>query len=140
MTSVSGIKSHRLDVPQQNQEEVLDEQQLLNQERNFIVVQVEADCSQIKQEQEDICISQGGEQFGLKQEIQTSNEDGSVVGKLPLQMVGLVFLTASHSHQPVTDVSLSLISAQLHPRSVVIELKNVFRNVYFLYNKLLCSV
>ncbi|KAM9364833.1 uncharacterized protein KZ484_011017 [Pholidichthys leucotaenia] len=74
MTSVSTIKSHRLDVPQQNdfnQEEVLDEQQLLNQERNFVVVQVEADCSQIKEEQEDICISQEGERFGLKQEPQT---------------------------------------------------------------------
>ncbi|KAM9364804.1 uncharacterized protein KZ484_010985 [Pholidichthys leucotaenia] len=62
------------DVPQQNdfnQEEVLDEQQLLNQERDFIVVQVGADCSQIKEEQEDVCISQGGEQFGLKQETQT---------------------------------------------------------------------
>ncbi|KAM9364824.1 uncharacterized protein KZ484_011008 [Pholidichthys leucotaenia] len=62
------------DVPQQsdfNQEEVLDEQQLLNQEGNFIVVQVEADCSQMKEEQEDVCISQEGEQFGLKQEPQT---------------------------------------------------------------------
>ncbi|KAM9332694.1 uncharacterized protein KZ484_017807 [Pholidichthys leucotaenia] len=78
MTSVSTIKSHRLDVPQQNdlnQEEVLDEQQLLNQERNCIVVQVGADCSQIKEEQEDVCISQEGEQFGLKQETQTSDED-----------------------------------------------------------------
>ncbi|KAM9365771.1 uncharacterized protein KZ484_011865 isoform 3-T3 [Pholidichthys leucotaenia] len=78
MTSVSKIKSHRLDIPQQNdfdQEEVLDEQQLLNQERNFIVVQVEADCSQIKEEQEDVCISQEGEQFGLKQEPQTFDED-----------------------------------------------------------------
>ncbi|KAM9364293.1 uncharacterized protein KZ484_010563 isoform 2-T3 [Pholidichthys leucotaenia] len=66
------------DVPQQNdfnQEEDLDEQQLLNQERNFIVVQVEADCSQIKEEQEDICISQEGEQFGLKQETETFDED-----------------------------------------------------------------
>ncbi|KAM9332697.1 uncharacterized protein KZ484_017812 [Pholidichthys leucotaenia] len=78
MTSVSTIKSHRLDVPQQNdfnQEEVEDEQQLLNQERNFIVVQMGADCSQIKEEQEDVCISQEGEQFGLKQETQTFDED-----------------------------------------------------------------
>ncbi|KAM9332969.1 uncharacterized protein KZ484_018084 isoform 2-T2 [Pholidichthys leucotaenia] len=78
MTSVSTVKSHRLDVPQQNdfnQEEVLDEQQLLNQETNFIAVQVGADCSQIKEEQEDVCISQEGEQFGLKQETQTSDED-----------------------------------------------------------------
>ncbi|KAM9332712.1 uncharacterized protein KZ484_017829 [Pholidichthys leucotaenia] len=78
MTSVSTIKSHRLDVPQQNdsnQEEVVDEQQLVNQERNFIVVQVGADCSQIKEEQEDVCISQEGEQFGLKQETQTFDED-----------------------------------------------------------------
>ncbi|KAM9331958.1 uncharacterized protein KZ484_017184 [Pholidichthys leucotaenia] len=58
-----------------NQEEVLCEQQLLNQERNFIVVQVGADCSQIKEEQEDVCISQEGEQFGLKQETQTFDED-----------------------------------------------------------------
>ncbi|KAM9364791.1 uncharacterized protein KZ484_010970 [Pholidichthys leucotaenia] len=78
MTSVSRIKSGRLDVPQQNdfnQEEVLDEQQILNQERNFIVVQVGADCSHIKEEQEDVCISQEGEQFGLKQETQTFDED-----------------------------------------------------------------
>ncbi|KAM9332714.1 uncharacterized protein KZ484_017831 [Pholidichthys leucotaenia] len=78
MTSVSTIKSHRLDVPQQNdcyQEEVVDEQQLLNQERNFIVVQVGTDCSQMKEEQEDVCISQEGEQFGLKQETQTFDED-----------------------------------------------------------------
>ncbi|KAM9333143.1 uncharacterized protein KZ484_018213 [Pholidichthys leucotaenia] len=78
MTSVSTIKSHRLDVPQQNdfnQEEVLGEQQLLNQERNFIVVQLGADCSQIKEEQEDVCISQAGEQFGLKHETQTFDED-----------------------------------------------------------------
>ncbi|KAM9306614.1 uncharacterized protein KZ484_000030 [Pholidichthys leucotaenia] len=78
MTSVSTIKSYRADVPQQNdfnQEEVLDEQQLLNQERNFTVVQVGADCSQIKEEQEDVCISQDGEQFGLKQETHTFDED-----------------------------------------------------------------
>ncbi|KAM9332701.1 uncharacterized protein KZ484_017816 [Pholidichthys leucotaenia] len=77
MTSVSTIKSHRLDVPQQNdfnQEEVLNEQQFLNQERNFIVVQVGADCSKIKEEQEDVCISQEEEQFGLKQETQTFDE------------------------------------------------------------------
>ncbi|KAM9331928.1 uncharacterized protein KZ484_017163 isoform 2-T2 [Pholidichthys leucotaenia] len=83
MTSVSSIKSHRLDVPQQNdsnQEEVLDEQQLLNQERNF-VFQVGADCSQMKEEQEDVFISQEGEQFGLKQETQTFDE-GMFGGRL----------------------------------------------------------
>ncbi|KAM9364763.1 uncharacterized protein KZ484_010934 [Pholidichthys leucotaenia] len=72
------MEPRREDVRQQNdfnQEEVLDEQQLLNQERNFIVVQVAADCSQIKEEQEDVCISQEGEQFGLKQETQTFDED-----------------------------------------------------------------
>ncbi|KAM9333620.1 uncharacterized protein KZ484_018641 isoform 2-T3 [Pholidichthys leucotaenia] len=76
MTSVSTIKSHSLDVPQQNDsnlEEVVDEQ-LVNQERSFIVVQVGADCSQMKEEQEDVCISQEGEQFGLKQETQTFDE------------------------------------------------------------------
>ncbi|KAM9364738.1 uncharacterized protein KZ484_010907 [Pholidichthys leucotaenia] len=72
------MEPRREDVPPQNvfnQEEVLDEQQLLNQERNFIVVQVGADCSQIKEEQEDICISQEGEKFGLKQETHTFDED-----------------------------------------------------------------
>ncbi|KAM9364276.1 uncharacterized protein KZ484_010545 isoform 1-T1 [Pholidichthys leucotaenia] len=71
------MEPRREDAPQQNdfnQEEVLDEQQLLNQERNFIVVQVGADCSQIKEEQEDVCISQEEEQFGLKQETPTFDE------------------------------------------------------------------
>ncbi|KAM9365666.1 uncharacterized protein KZ484_011773 isoform 1-T2 [Pholidichthys leucotaenia] len=71
------MKIHTIDVPQQNdfnQWEVLNEQQLLNQERNFIVVQVEADCSQIKEEQEDVCISQEGKQFGPKQETETSED------------------------------------------------------------------
>ncbi|KAM9364789.1 uncharacterized protein KZ484_010968 [Pholidichthys leucotaenia] len=78
MTSVSKIESIRMDVPQQNdfkQEEVLDEQQLLNEKRNFVFVQVGADCTQTKEEQEDICISQEGEQVGLKQETQTFDED-----------------------------------------------------------------
>ncbi|KAM9364729.1 uncharacterized protein KZ484_010898 [Pholidichthys leucotaenia] len=72
------MEPRREDVPQQNdfnQEEVLDEQQLLHQERNFIVVQVGADCSHIKEEQEDVCISQEEEQFGLKQETQTFDEE-----------------------------------------------------------------
>ncbi|KAM9364797.1 uncharacterized protein KZ484_010977 [Pholidichthys leucotaenia] len=72
------MEPRREDVPQQNdfnREEVLDEQQLLNQERNFIVVQVGANFSHIKEEQEDVCISQERAQFGLKQEIQTFDED-----------------------------------------------------------------
>ncbi|KAM9364774.1 uncharacterized protein KZ484_010948 [Pholidichthys leucotaenia] len=72
------MEPRREDVPQQNdfnQEEVLDEQLLLNQERNFIVVQMGADCSQIKEEQEDVCISQERQQFVLKQETQTIDED-----------------------------------------------------------------
>ncbi|KAM9332710.1 uncharacterized protein KZ484_017827 [Pholidichthys leucotaenia] len=72
LCEVLEVKTTISDVPQQNdQEEVVVEQQLLNQERNFIVVQVGADCSQMKEEQEDICICQEGEQFGLKQETQT---------------------------------------------------------------------
>ncbi|KAM9332058.1 uncharacterized protein KZ484_017276 isoform 3-T3 [Pholidichthys leucotaenia] len=94
MTSVSTIKSHRLDVPQQNdfkQEEVLYEQQLLNQERNFIAVEVGADCSQIKEEQKDVCISQEGEQFGLKQETQTFDEAQAMVhGELPKHQRDLI--------------------------------------------------
>ncbi|KAM9332709.1 uncharacterized protein KZ484_017826 [Pholidichthys leucotaenia] len=74
----SSVSSMLPYVPQQNdsnQEEAVDDQQLLNQERNFIAVEVGADCSQIKEEQEDVCISQEGEQFGLKQETQTFDED-----------------------------------------------------------------
>ncbi|KAM9364765.1 uncharacterized protein KZ484_010936 [Pholidichthys leucotaenia] len=72
------MEPRREDVQQQNgfkQEEVLDERQLLNQERNFVVVQMGTDCSQIKEEQEDVFINQEGEQFGLKQEAQTFDED-----------------------------------------------------------------
>ncbi|KAM9410627.1 uncharacterized protein KZ484_002659 isoform 1-T1 [Pholidichthys leucotaenia] len=57
-----------------NQEEALDEQQLLNPERHFIVVQVEPDSSHIKEEQEELCISQEGGQFRLKQEAEVFHE------------------------------------------------------------------
>ncbi|KAM9376246.1 uncharacterized protein KZ484_008863 [Pholidichthys leucotaenia] len=66
------------DSPQQNdlkQEEDVEDPQLLNQERNLILVQVERLPSQIKEEQEELCISQEGEQFGLKQETERFNED-----------------------------------------------------------------
>ncbi|KAM9323011.1 uncharacterized protein KZ484_021088 [Pholidichthys leucotaenia] len=65
------------DSPQQNdfnQEEDVNDPQLLNQEINVILVQVEPVCSQIKEEQGELCISQEGEQFGLKQETETFNE------------------------------------------------------------------
>ncbi|KAM9410628.1 uncharacterized protein KZ484_002659 isoform 2-T2 [Pholidichthys leucotaenia] len=58
-----------------NQEEALDEQQLLNPERHFIVVQVEPDSSHIKEEQEELCISQEGGQFRLKQEAEVFHEE-----------------------------------------------------------------
>ncbi|KAM9376240.1 uncharacterized protein KZ484_008855 [Pholidichthys leucotaenia] len=64
--------------PQQNdfkQEEDVEDPQLLNQERNLILVQVERAPSQIKEEQEELCISQEGEQFVLKQETESFNED-----------------------------------------------------------------
>ncbi|KAM9376248.1 uncharacterized protein KZ484_008865 [Pholidichthys leucotaenia] len=68
----------RQDSPQQNdfkQEEDVEDPQLLNQERNLILVKVERVPSQIKEEQEELCISQEGEQFGLKQETERFNED-----------------------------------------------------------------
>ncbi|XP_063317292.1 golgin subfamily A member 6-like protein 24 isoform X2 [Pelmatolapia mariae] len=64
------IKLHRTDVPQQHicEEEVLPEQQLWNQERSSSVEQEEPEPPQIKEEQEELCSSQEGEQLGLKEE------------------------------------------------------------------------
>nr|XP_024655362.1 uncharacterized protein LOC101465537 isoform X2 [Maylandia zebra] len=68
------IKLHRTDVPQQQvceEEEVLPEQQLWNQERSSSVEQEEPEAPQIKEEQEELCSSQQGEQLGLKEETDT---------------------------------------------------------------------
>ncbi|XP_063317290.1 zinc finger protein 853-like isoform X3 [Pelmatolapia mariae] len=66
------IKLHRTDVPQQQvceeEEEVLPEQQLCDQERSSSVDQEEPEPPQIKEEQEELCSSQEGEQLGLKEE------------------------------------------------------------------------
>ncbi|KAM9376245.1 uncharacterized protein KZ484_008861 [Pholidichthys leucotaenia] len=67
----------RQESTQQNdskQEEDVEDPRLLNQERNIILIQVERVPSQTKEEQEELCISQEGEQFGLKQETGTFNE------------------------------------------------------------------
>ncbi|XP_076732829.1 uncharacterized protein LOC101482696 isoform X2 [Maylandia zebra] len=69
------IKLHRTGVPQQQvceeEEEVLPEQQLWNQERSSSVEQEEPEAPQIKEEQEELCSSQQGEQLGLKEETDT---------------------------------------------------------------------
>ncbi|XP_068998401.1 zinc finger protein 2-like [Embiotoca jacksoni] len=65
------IKLHRTDVPQQHvfwEEEVLSDQQLWNQERNSSLDEEEPELPQIKDEQEELCISLDGEQLVLKQE------------------------------------------------------------------------
>uniref|UniRef100_A0AAZ1X7B2 C2H2-type domain-containing protein n=1 Tax=Oreochromis aureus TaxID=47969 RepID=A0AAZ1X7B2_OREAU len=65
------INSHIIDLPQQHdckEEEGLDEQQVCNQERNSSVDQEDPEPPQIKEEQEEPCSSQEGEQLGLKQE------------------------------------------------------------------------
>ncbi|KAM9410805.1 uncharacterized protein KZ484_002801 [Pholidichthys leucotaenia] len=65
------------DAPQHddwNQEEVLDEPQLLHPERHFVVVQVDPDSSDIKEEQEELCIAQKGEKFGLMRECEMFDE------------------------------------------------------------------
>ncbi|XP_019218797.1 uncharacterized protein LOC102079115 isoform X2 [Oreochromis niloticus] len=62
------------DVPQQpvcEEEEVLPEQQLCDQERSSSVEQEEPEPPQIKEEQEELCSSQEGEQLGLKEEPDT---------------------------------------------------------------------
>ncbi|XP_019211357.1 golgin subfamily A member 6-like protein 1 [Oreochromis niloticus] len=63
--------SHITDPPQQHdreEEEGLDEQQVCNQERNSSLDQEDPEPPQIKEEQEELCSSQEGEQLGLKQE------------------------------------------------------------------------
>ncbi|XP_039458078.1 uncharacterized protein LOC120434301 isoform X2 [Oreochromis aureus] len=68
------IKLHRTDVPQQHfckEEEVIADQQLWNQERSSNLDQEEPEAPQIKEEQEQLCSSQEGEQLVLKEEIHT---------------------------------------------------------------------
>ncbi|XP_019213021.1 zinc finger protein 121 [Oreochromis niloticus] len=68
------IKLHRTDVPQQHvfkEEEVHTDQHLWNQERSSSLDQEEPEPPQIKEEQEELCSSQEGEQLGLKEETDT---------------------------------------------------------------------
>uniref|UniRef100_UPI0037E867AE zinc finger protein 37 homolog n=1 Tax=Semicossyphus pulcher TaxID=241346 RepID=UPI0037E867AE len=65
------VKLERIELPQQyvrREEEVFDGQQLCNQERNFSLDQGPPE---IKEEQEELCSSQEGEQLILKQEADT---------------------------------------------------------------------
>ncbi|KAM9365662.1 uncharacterized protein KZ484_011766 [Pholidichthys leucotaenia] len=67
----SQIKIHRIDFSQQPEykaEEVVTEQQLCNQERNSVLDQEEPEAPQVKEEQEELCISQEGEQLVVKLE------------------------------------------------------------------------
>ncbi|KAM9342345.1 uncharacterized protein KZ484_015022 [Pholidichthys leucotaenia] len=70
------------DFPQQSdckEEEVLAEQQLWNQERNSVLEQEGPEPPQVKEEQEELCISQKGEQLVVKLEADTlcENETGA---------------------------------------------------------------
>ncbi|XP_025756998.1 zinc finger protein 771 isoform X3 [Oreochromis niloticus] len=68
------IKLYRIDVVQQDgfeEEEVLTDQQVCNQERNSSLDQEDPEPPKIKEEQEELCSSQEGEQLGLKQEADT---------------------------------------------------------------------
>ncbi|XP_029305147.1 zinc finger protein 37 homolog [Cottoperca gobio] len=68
------IKLHRIELPQQHvckEEEVLSDQQLCIQERNSSLDQEDPEPPQIKEEQEELCTSQEGEQLVLKQETDT---------------------------------------------------------------------
>ncbi|KAM9365712.1 uncharacterized protein KZ484_011814 isoform 2-T4 [Pholidichthys leucotaenia] len=74
MCCCSQIKIHRIDFSQQpecKEEEVLTEQQLWNQERNSVLDQAEPEPPQVKVEQEELCISQEGEQLAVKLEADT---------------------------------------------------------------------
>ncbi|XP_030606929.1 zinc finger protein OZF-like [Archocentrus centrarchus] len=69
------IKLHRTDLPQQHmckeEEEVITDQQLCNQKRHSSLDQEEPEPPQTKEEQEELCSIQEGEQFGLKEETDT---------------------------------------------------------------------
>ncbi|XP_026004986.1 zinc finger protein 260-like isoform X1 [Astatotilapia calliptera] len=68
------IKLHRTDLPLRllcREEEVLPEQQLWDQERSSSVEQEEPEPPQIKEQQEELCSSQEGEQLGLEEETDT---------------------------------------------------------------------
>nr|XP_004576196.2 putative zinc finger protein 735 [Maylandia zebra] len=65
------IKLHRIDLQQQHvcdEEKVVRGQQVCNQERNSSLDQDDPEPPQIKNEQEELCGSQEGQQLGLKQE------------------------------------------------------------------------
>ncbi|CAI5681714.1 unnamed protein product [Oreochromis niloticus] len=65
------IKLHRIDLQQQHvcdEEKVVRGQQVCNQERNSSLDQEDPVPPQIKDEQEELCSSQEGQQLGLKQE------------------------------------------------------------------------
>ncbi|XP_074495256.1 uncharacterized protein LOC141769757 isoform X2 [Sebastes fasciatus] len=68
------IKLHRIELPLQyifQDEEVLADQQLCIQERNSSLDQEDPEPPQIKEEQEELCTSQEGEQLEVKQETKT---------------------------------------------------------------------
>ncbi|KAE8300342.1 hypothetical protein D5F01_LYC00479 [Larimichthys crocea] len=70
------IKLHRIDLQQQHvckeeEEEVLTDQQLCNQERSSSLDQEDPEPLQIKEEQEELCTSQEGEELLLKVEADT---------------------------------------------------------------------
>ncbi|XP_041654525.1 transcription factor TBF1-like [Cheilinus undulatus] len=68
------INLHRIDVPKKNvtkDEEVVTDQQLCNQERNFSLDQEEPEPPQMKEEQQELFSSQKGEQLKIKQETDT---------------------------------------------------------------------
>ncbi|XP_030609251.1 zinc finger protein with KRAB and SCAN domains 8-like [Archocentrus centrarchus] len=70
--------SHITDLPHQHvckEEEVLDKQQVCKQERNSSLDQENPEPPQIKEEQEEVCSSQEGEQLGVKQEADWTDEE-----------------------------------------------------------------
>ncbi|XP_063325706.1 putative uncharacterized protein DDB_G0287113 isoform X1 [Pelmatolapia mariae] len=63
------IKLHRIDLQQQDvseKDDVLTDQQVCNQERNSSLDQEDPEPLQIKEEQEELCSSQEGEQLGSR--------------------------------------------------------------------------
>ncbi|XP_006794145.1 zinc finger protein 3-like [Neolamprologus brichardi] len=68
------IKLHRIDALQQHafeEEEILTDQHVFNQERNSSLDQEKPENPQIKEDQEELCSNQKGEQLGLKQDADT---------------------------------------------------------------------
>ncbi|XP_026230669.1 zinc finger protein 239-like isoform X3 [Anabas testudineus] len=106
------IKLHRIELPLKRvckKEEVLTEQEFCDQDSNSGLDQEDPDPPQIKEEQEEICTSQEGEQLVLKQE--TEN----------LLLIPTYEERDHNEPEPITDQSVLLSHSSLLAQNVGVE-------------------